>query len=282
MVFLQVLLLVIFFLQLRGDLSLRPRDVATGVPLPTVPAPLPATPEELGRSLVEFFTFVGSFRWDCWVASVRTGCALPRLVKGRAWRVAPLCVEDPFETHLNTCRKAPSLYVTGSIQRMSCDAEAGNFPFCTIDPNMGKAKCLTKEPCTVLAPAVWRRLPADVSTSGQQGCGVWAAWRVLQISASQRARPIRPALRQRSQGAGRPFRGVFHERMERTLLTSANSPKGEEALESGRRATFDTAFCDEEERSMFMVECRSGKRRVTLGEAEVREYRVQMTQSRSF
>mmetsp|Transcript_22850 Transcript_22850/g.37202 ORF Transcript_22850/g.37202 Transcript_22850/m.37202 type:complete len:138 (-) Transcript_22850:73-486(-) len=108
----------------------------------------------------------------------------------------------------------------------------------------------------------------------------------------------------------------------RTLLTSANSPKGDEGAahgelpnfkhaqtltqdvtspispgksilrsksfqglstkESGRRATFDTAAFDEEERSMLMGDCRSGKRRVTLGEAEVREYRVQMTQSRSF
>lgn len=108
----------------------------------------------------------------------------------------------------------------------------------------------------------------------------------------------------------------------RTLLTSANSPKGEEGAargeqpnfkhaqtltqdvtspispgksilrsksfqglstkESGRRATFDTAAFDEEERSMLMADCRSEKRRVTLGQAEVREYRVQMTQSRSF
>mmetsp|Transcript_118640 Transcript_118640/g.166794 ORF Transcript_118640/g.166794 Transcript_118640/m.166794 type:complete len:139 (+) Transcript_118640:103-519(+) len=108
----------------------------------------------------------------------------------------------------------------------------------------------------------------------------------------------------------------------RTLLTSANSPKGEReshdelpnfkhsrtvnqdvtspvspgksilrsksfqglsTKEGSRRATFDTATLDEEERaSLFMISCRSGKRRVTLGEAEVREYRVQMTQSRSF
>ena len=46
-----------------------------------------------------------ALRWDCWIASVRCATALPRSSKGRAWRVAPLCVEDPFETHLNTCRR---------------------------------------------------------------------------------------------------------------------------------------------------------------------------------
>lgn len=49
--------------------------------------------------------WVPSCRWDSWVASVRLGAVLPRSAKSRAWRVAPLCVEDPFETHLNTCRR---------------------------------------------------------------------------------------------------------------------------------------------------------------------------------
>eukprot|EP00437_Effrenium_voratum_P018408 CAMPEP_0181453490 /NCGR_PEP_ID=MMETSP1110-20121109/29754_1 /TAXON_ID=174948 /ORGANISM="Symbiodinium sp., Strain CCMP421" /LENGTH=139 /DNA_ID=CAMNT_0023577815 /DNA_START=89 /DNA_END=508 /DNA_ORIENTATION=- len=48
--------------------------------------------------------------------------------------------------------------------------------------------------------------------------------------------------------------------------------------ETGRRATFDAVSLQEEE----LAHCRSVKRRVTLGQAEVREYRVQMTQSRSF
>jgi len=59
MLFLQVLLLVIFFLQLRGDETLRPADFRTP---PADPPLVAAPPEELGRSLVEFFAFVGSFR----------------------------------------------------------------------------------------------------------------------------------------------------------------------------------------------------------------------------
>mmetsp|Transcript_10335 Transcript_10335/g.24891 ORF Transcript_10335/g.24891 Transcript_10335/m.24891 type:complete len:144 (-) Transcript_10335:178-609(-) len=48
--------------------------------------------------------------------------------------------------------------------------------------------------------------------------------------------------------------------------------------ESGRRATFDATTLREEE----IAAVRSGKRRITFGQAETREYRVQMTLSRSF
>ncbi|CAK9004305.1 unnamed protein product [Durusdinium trenchii] len=65
-------------------------------------------------------------------------------------------------------------------------------------------------------------------------------------------------------------------------ILRSKSFQGLSAQEGGRRATFDTASLDEEDRAMLMLEARSGKRRVTLGQAEVREYKVQMTMSRSF
>ncbi|CAK8999574.1 unnamed protein product [Durusdinium trenchii] len=102
-----VLLMVIFYLQIRGHLPRPPADFSK-LKLDDAPYAPPVSSlshEELGRTLVDFFTFICSFRWDCWIASVRCATALPRSSKGRAWRVAPLCVEDPFETHLNTCRR---------------------------------------------------------------------------------------------------------------------------------------------------------------------------------
>jgi len=105
-----VLLLVIFFLQLRGSsLHLSTTGISESergeLTKPTAWNGEKVTDEELGRNFLEFFAFVGSFRWDCWIASVRLSRALPRSCRGRAWRVAPLCIEDPFETHLNTCRR---------------------------------------------------------------------------------------------------------------------------------------------------------------------------------
>ncbi|CAJ1354960.1 unnamed protein product [Effrenium voratum] len=52
--------------------------------------------------------------------------------------------------------------------------------------------------------------------------------------------------------------------------------------ETGRRATFDGSLKEEDDRATDMLHLRSGKRRTTFGQAEIREYRVQMTQSRSF
>ncbi|CAJ1455316.1 unnamed protein product [Effrenium voratum] len=113
-----LLLLVVLFLQLRGLLSV-PDEVYEA---PTEPSELPLEPPEpgsLGRLVAEFFAFAASFRWDSWVASVRLGAVLPRSAKSRAWRVAPLCVEDPFETHLNTCRRVnprARRYILGAFQ----------------------------------------------------------------------------------------------------------------------------------------------------------------------
>eukprot|EP00927_Polykrikos_kofoidii_P034056 TRINITY_DN2888_c0_g1_i1.p1 TRINITY_DN2888_c0_g1~~TRINITY_DN2888_c0_g1_i1.p1 ORF type:complete len:878 (+),score=167.16 TRINITY_DN2888_c0_g1_i1:146-2779(+) len=59
----------------------------------------------LGNLLWLFFDFLVRFRWEAMVVSVRNGAPLLRSQKKRPWQVQPLCVEDPFETHLNTCRR---------------------------------------------------------------------------------------------------------------------------------------------------------------------------------
>merc|ERR1712061_449648 len=115
-----VLLLVVFFLQGLGILpKVDPSTIASSGSKPavddaasldcTVPvvlkpdASLPHT--KLGELTIGFMTFLCTFGWDAQVASVRRASALPRIGKPRAWHVQPLCVEDPFETHLNTCRR---------------------------------------------------------------------------------------------------------------------------------------------------------------------------------
>lgn len=105
-----LLLMVTFFLQTQGlmpsgDLSeFASGDVLSGMP-PALSDCSSLQHEELGRLLVGFFFFMCSFRWDAFVVSVRCAAALPRTSKSKIWRVQPLCVEDPFETHLNTCRR---------------------------------------------------------------------------------------------------------------------------------------------------------------------------------
>ncbi|CAE7697817.1 ychF, partial [Symbiodinium pilosum] len=61
-------------------------------------------------------------------------------------------------------------------------------------------------------------------------------------------------------------------------ILRSKSLQGLSSKETGRRATFDAASLQEEE----IAYARSVKRRVTFGQAEAREYKVQMTQSRSF
>eukprot|EP00438_Fugacium_kawagutii_P028897 Skav225401 [mRNA] locus=scaffold2656:414712:420369:+ [translate_table: standard] len=99
----QVLLLVIFFFQLRGTLP--PADSADRGLEGTSTR---ASREELGRSLVEFFAFVCGFR----------------RVNPRARRQILGAFQAALRISHGRCQQA----------------EAGNFPFCTIDPNMGKAK----------------------------------------------------------------------------------------------------------------------------------------------
>eukprot|EP00971_Amphidinium_carterae_P056084 1106006-Amphidinium_carterae.1 len=58
----------------------------------------------LSGLLVQFFLRLASFKWDLCIVSVRVAGQLLRTRKPRYWQVHPMCVEDPFETHLNTCR----------------------------------------------------------------------------------------------------------------------------------------------------------------------------------
>lgn len=103
-----VMLMVVFFLQFKGvlpshDLMSTSQASCQGPPPQILEHKLP--PAELGLLLIGFFSFAAAFRWDAWVASVRCGAPLLRDRKPQTWRVNPLCVEDPFETHLNTCRR---------------------------------------------------------------------------------------------------------------------------------------------------------------------------------
>eukprot|EP00668_Euglena_longa_P033789 GGOE01043421.1.p1 GENE.GGOE01043421.1~~GGOE01043421.1.p1 ORF type:complete len:981 (+),score=234.25 GGOE01043421.1:69-2945(+) len=101
-----LLLMLIHFLLRVGEVELIPIDV----PLELVPEPpyqppalQPSDYERLGRLAVWFFHFyTHEFRWDADVVCIRTTCQVTRAFKG--WSTAPLAVEDPFETHLNTAR----------------------------------------------------------------------------------------------------------------------------------------------------------------------------------
>jgi len=104
-----VMLMVVFFLQTAGLLPVLDLEEIAGTTVCNDMPPLLSSTElesaELGRLLVEFFAFAAGFQWDALVMSVRCGVPLWRTQKPRFWQVHPLCVEDPFETHLNTCRR---------------------------------------------------------------------------------------------------------------------------------------------------------------------------------
>eukprot|EP00667_Euglena_gracilis_P001662 EG_transcript_1661 len=101
-----LLLMLIYFLLRIGEVDLIPIDT----PLELVPQPAyrppslqPSDHERLGRLAVWFFHFyTHDFRWDADVVCIRTSALVTRAFKG--WLTAPLAVEDPFETHLNTAR----------------------------------------------------------------------------------------------------------------------------------------------------------------------------------
>eukprot|EP00755_Sulcionema_specki_P031795 Sspe_Gene.97371::Locus_70976_Transcript_1_2_Confidence_0.500_Length_2964::g.97371::m.97371/K14079/PAPD4, GLD2; poly(A) RNA polymerase GLD2 len=110
-----ILLLVIFFLQVKGEVPRIPIEsvvekMGTGGQYPDMhlSPECDGDRERLGELIHAFFRFYGSgfhgFHFHSWVVSVRCGAPLQREDLGGQWKIAPIAVEDPFETHLNTCR----------------------------------------------------------------------------------------------------------------------------------------------------------------------------------
>jgi len=110
-----LLLMVVFYLQCSGILPVLPLGVGAvsgashRAPVPPPPAATSSAslsgPEALGHQFFGFFRFFACvFRWDAWVISVRCGAPLLRSQKARSWLAYPICIEDPFESHVNSCR----------------------------------------------------------------------------------------------------------------------------------------------------------------------------------
>eukprot|EP01065_Artemidia_motanka_P050428 TRINITY_DN8625_c0_g1_i2.p1 TRINITY_DN8625_c0_g1~~TRINITY_DN8625_c0_g1_i2.p1 ORF type:complete len:737 (+),score=219.95 TRINITY_DN8625_c0_g1_i2:159-2369(+) len=102
-----ITLMVIFWLQCTGHVRVLPLSdgVAPKEGEGDCGEPADCTDAELGRLLWGFFHFYAA---GCGahanVMSVRAGRLIPRTELGGHWRVWPFAVEDPYETHLNTCR----------------------------------------------------------------------------------------------------------------------------------------------------------------------------------
>eukprot|EP00668_Euglena_longa_P007967 GGOE01009587.1.p1 GENE.GGOE01009587.1~~GGOE01009587.1.p1 ORF type:complete len:818 (+),score=194.66 GGOE01009587.1:363-2456(+) len=106
-----VILMVIFYLICSQNVTHVPIDTIRSKddidPEPFVPQP--EDPDEgiqrrLGRLLAEFFTFYDAFNFDEDCICIRTTNHVSREAKGWTSRDVPIAIEDPYETHLNTCR----------------------------------------------------------------------------------------------------------------------------------------------------------------------------------
>eukprot|EP00667_Euglena_gracilis_P000276 EG_transcript_276 len=106
-----VILMVIFYLICSQNVTHVAIDTISGKddidPEPFVPQP--DEPDErlqrrLGRLLTEFFAFYTSFNFDDVCISIRTVNHISREAKGWTSRDVSIAIEDPYETHLNTCR----------------------------------------------------------------------------------------------------------------------------------------------------------------------------------
>jgi len=128
-----VLLMVIYYLLRADEINFIPIDTSLEL-VPEPPYTKPDIPESslerLGRLVVGFFHFYArQFPWDLHVVCLRVRTLLTRHDKG--WHHAPLAVEDPFETHLNTARnvhEAQGRWVRANFLQAWEMLQAGQLP----------------------------------------------------------------------------------------------------------------------------------------------------------